>query len=92
MNPKQKSFLDDLAALIREYHIDYMNAEGGIIHVVSNGYDLSFESFDNDSDGGKFISVTSTEDYKPEDPPFAAKLYLDGELKEVAYPDDNFDD
>ena len=67
MNPKQKSFLDDLAALFRQYNIDYVNAEGGVIYVVSHGRSLSFESFENDSAGGLYTAVTFTVDVRPDD-------------------------
>lgn len=66
MQPKQKAFLDDLAALFRQYNIDYVNAEGGVIYVVSHGRTLSFESFNTDSAGGLYSGVTMTVDYKPD--------------------------
>lgn len=66
MLPKQKTFLDELAALFKKYNIDCVNAEGGVIYVASHGRTLSFESFDNDSADGLYTAVTMTVDYKPD--------------------------
>lgn len=70
MNPKQKSFLDELAVLLLKYNIYFVTAKGDDIVLESNDFDLSFEEFwFDENDGDKFVGVSAKEDYKPEDPP-----------------------
>lgn len=91
MLPKQKTFLDELAALFKKYHIDSVSIkkyhidsvmnEHDLIQFDSNGMNLSFRSYYISYEGvGMFYDVVSTQDYSPEDPP------------EVYSGEENFDD
>ena len=81
MLPKQKTFLDELAALFKKYHIDSVRSEHDFIQLDSNGMNLSFRDYYISYDGvSMFEDVVSTQDYSPEDPP------------EVYSGDENFDD
>lgn len=81
MLPKQKTFLDELAALFKKYHIDSVRSEHDLIQLDSNGMNLSFRDYYISYDGvSMFEDVVSTQDYSPEDPP------------EVYSGDENFDD
>ena len=81
MLPKQKTFLDELAALFKKYHIDSVRSEHDLIQLDSNGMNLSFRNYYISYDGvSMFEDVVSTQDYSPEDPP------------EVYSGDENFDD
>ena len=81
MLPKQKTFLDELAALFKKYHIDSVRSEHDLIQLDSNGMNLSFRDYYISYDGvSMFEDVVSTQDYSPVDPP------------EVYSGDENFDD
>ena len=81
MLPKQKTFLDELAAMFKKYHIDSVRSEHDLIQLDSNGMNLSFRDYYISYDGvSMFEDVVSTQDYSPEDPP------------EVYSGDENFDD
>lgn len=83
MLPKQKTFLDELAALFKKYHIDSVtvSSEHDFIQLDSNGMNLSFRNYYISYEGvGMFYDVVSTQDYSPEDPP------------EVYSGEENFDD
>lgn len=68
MNPKQKSFLDDLAALFRQYNIDHVHPDGGAIEFVSNGIGFKVRYYHTiDGEKEEFVGVTTTLDYKPDD-------------------------
>lgn len=81
MLPKQKTFLDELAALFKKYHIDSVRSEHDLIQLDSNGMNLSFRDYYITDEGvSMFEDVVSTQDYSPDDPP------------EVYSGDENFDD
>lgn len=81
MLPKQKTFLDELAALFKKYHIDSVRSEHDLIQLDSNGMDLSFRDYYITNEGVSiFEDVVSTQDYSPDDPP------------EVYSGEENFDD
>ena len=82
MNPKQKSFLDDLAALFRQYNIDHVHPDGGAIEFVSNGIGFKVRYYHTNNDGERiFVGVITTTDYKAD--PHSAIEYSG---------DENFDD
>lgn len=81
MLPKQKTFLDELAALFKKYHIDSVRSEHDLIQLDSNGMNLSFRDYYISYQGvSMFEDVVSTQDYSPDDPP------------EVYSGEENFDD
>lgn len=80
MNPYQKSFLDDMAALFRKYHIDNVYTRDEDIVFLSNLRELSFERYRVDCDGEEYVEVKISENYKPDEP------------EEPKYHDDDFDD
>lgn len=81
MLPKQKTFLDELAALFKKYHIDSVRSEHDLIQLDSNGINLSFRDYYITYEGvSMFEDVVSTQDYSPDDPP------------EVYSGEENFDD
>lgn len=81
MLPKQKTFLDELAALFKKYHIDSVRSEHDLIQLDSNGMNLSFRDYYINYQGvSMFEDVVSTQDYSPDDPP------------EVYSGEENFDD
>ena len=81
MLPKQKTFLDELAALFKKYNIDSVRSEHDLIQLDSNGMNLSFRNYYITYQGASmFEDVVSTQDYSPDDPP------------EVYSGDENFDD
>ena len=81
MLPKQKTFLDELAALFKKYHIDSVRSEHDLIQLDSNGMNLSFRNYYISYQGvSMFEDVVSTQDYSPDDPP------------EVYSGEENFDD
>lgn len=81
MLPKQKTFLDELAALFKKYHIDSVRSEHELIQLDSNGMNLSFRDYYITYEGvSMFEDVVSTQDYSPDDPP------------EVYSGEENFDD
>lgn len=81
MLPKQKTFLDELAALFKKYHIDSVRSEHDLIQLDSNGMNLSFRDYYISFNGvSMFEDVVSTQDYSPDDPP------------EVYSGEENFDD
>lgn len=81
MLPKQKTFLDELAALFKKYNIDSVRSEHDLIQFDSNGMNLSFRDYYISYQGvSMFDDVVSTQDYCPEDPP------------EVYSGEENFDD
>lgn len=81
MLPKQKTFLDELAALIKKYNIDSVRSEHDLIQLDSNGMNLSFRDYYINYQGVSiFEDVVSTQDYSPDDPP------------EVYSGTENFDD
>ena len=81
MLPKQKTFLDELAALFKKYNIDSVRSEHDLIQFDSNGMNLSFRDYYVCYQGvSMFDDVVSTQDYCPEDPP------------EVYSGEENFDD
>lgn len=81
MLPKQKTFLDELAALFKKYHIDSVRSEHDLIQLDSNGMSLSFRDYYITYEGvSMFEDVVSTQDYSPDDPP------------EVYSGEENFDD
>ena len=78
MNLKQKSFLDDFAALLQRYNIDNMQVSDQLICFYSNYHALRVERF-NMINGSKpkFFGVVS--DYLPEDER-CNKLFEESEL------------
>ena len=81
MLPKQKTFLDELAALFKKYNIDSVRSEHDLIQLDSNGMNLSFRDYYISFNGvSMFEDVVSTQDYSPDDPP------------EVYSGEENFDD
>lgn len=81
MLPKQKTFLDELAALFKKYNIDSVRSEHDLIQFDSNGMNLSFRDYYISYQGvSMFEDVVSTQDYCPDDPP------------EVYSGEENFDD
>lgn len=80
MQPKQKSFLDELAALFRSYHITNVYTRDEAIVFSSNLRELSFERYWVDCNGEEYLEVKTSENYKPDEP------------EEVNYQDDDFDD
>lgn len=82
MRPKQKSFLDDLAALCVKYHVEEIDVNEFQVEFISNGDPLTISSFYIDKITGKtcFTGVRSTENYYPDEP------------EETKYQDDDFDD
>lgn len=71
MLPKQKTFLDELAALFKKYNIDSVRSERDFIRIDSDGMNLSFRDYYITYQGGSmFEDVVSTHDYCPEDSAF----------------------
>lgn len=83
MNPKQKSFLNDLAALCVKYHVEEINSFDSRVLFTSNGDPLSISAFHIDKITGMtcFTGVRSTENY-----------YYPDEPEETEYRYDDFDD
>lgn len=77
MLPKQKTFLDELAALFKKYHIDSVRSNHDLIQLDSNGMGLSFRDYYITHEGVSiFEDVVTTQEYIPEDPP---EVYSDSE-------------
>ena len=69
MNSKQKSFLDGLAELCREYSVDHIEADYSCIRFVSNNKIMSVGCFIRKDGKAVFLDVGTKEDYVPENPP-----------------------
>lgn len=65
MNPKQKSFLDDLGAVFSQYNITHVHVDGGAVIIMSGATQFRFRYYHTNNNGERiFVGVTTTSDYK----------------------------